>query len=136
MPDLKADYHGSHIPEGFLVSIEVFCPQCNTKMNAPESAAGKKGKCKKCGGVVEVPRLTPELIEPVPEITPVEESYLDHRVKERQAEYLEHVAHDEAEANKKALIKTILGLAGAALLAVGVFSPLVHCRREDELLPD
>jgi tricorn protease-like protein len=35
--------------------ININCPECNMRLQAPDSAAGKKVKCPKCGGVATVP---------------------------------------------------------------------------------
>src|SRR5437763_1162837 len=35
--------------------IALTCPSCGRKLNAPDSAAGRKLKCPKCGSGVEVP---------------------------------------------------------------------------------
>jgi hypothetical protein len=35
--------------------IEVVCSQCGKSMQAPDSAAGKKGRCKTCGAVFQIP---------------------------------------------------------------------------------
>lgn len=35
--------------------ITVACPDCNAKLNAPESAAGKRVKCPKCAKILTVP---------------------------------------------------------------------------------
>jgi len=35
--------------------IQVTCASCGTKANAPDSAAGRRGKCKNCGDIVEIP---------------------------------------------------------------------------------
>jgi len=45
------------------VPIQVSCPSCHGSFKAPDSAAGKKAKCPKCGGVIEIP--TPVVAEPV-----------------------------------------------------------------------
>lgn len=37
------------------MSIKVICPSCNTEAVVPNEAAGKRGKCRKCGGEVRVP---------------------------------------------------------------------------------
>lgn len=37
------------------MSIKFACPACYTVLSAPESAAGKKAKCKKCEKVVSIP---------------------------------------------------------------------------------
>ena len=36
--------------------IAVVCPSCAAKMRAPDSAAGRKTKCPKCGTALVVPR--------------------------------------------------------------------------------
>ena len=41
--------------------IDVACEACGARFKAPDAAAGKKGKCKKCGAVIAVP-----VPEPVP----------------------------------------------------------------------
>jgi ribosomal protein S27E len=38
------------------MSIRVSCPSCRTEAIVPDDAAGKKGKCRKCGGIVRVPQ--------------------------------------------------------------------------------
>lgn len=35
--------------------ISVLCPECDAPVNAPDSAAGKRAKCPKCGGVMILP---------------------------------------------------------------------------------
>jgi hypothetical protein len=55
------------------VAIEVRCPQCHTKLKTPDSFAGKKARCPKCTGVVEIPAgasgeeeiLEPEIADPL-----------------------------------------------------------------------
>jgi DNA-directed RNA polymerase subunit M/transcription elongation factor TFIIS len=37
------------------VPIQVTCPSCKAMFNAPDAAAGKKAKCPKCGGVIQIP---------------------------------------------------------------------------------
>jgi len=39
------------------MSIEFPCPSCGTRLTAPDKAAGKFGKCKKCGASAVVPSL-------------------------------------------------------------------------------
>lgn len=41
------------------MSIPVTCPSCGHQTNAKDSAAGKRGKCPKCGGIVQVPGAPP-----------------------------------------------------------------------------
>src|SRR4029078_5102436 len=40
---------------GAVMPIEVSCPACGVKLKAPESKAGKKAKCGKCGCRVRIP---------------------------------------------------------------------------------
>ena len=42
------------------MSISVLCPSCNSKLNAPDSAAGKRVKCPKCQVLMELPAPEPE----------------------------------------------------------------------------
>lgn len=41
------------------MSIFVTCPSCNGSFKAPDSAAGKKAKCPKCAGVIQLPAAAP-----------------------------------------------------------------------------
>ncbi len=41
--------------------IEFECPNCGTEIKAPDSAAGKRGKCKSCEQVITVPAASPAL---------------------------------------------------------------------------
>src|SRR5262245_64848660 len=57
--------------------ILVTCPGCSAKLNAPDSAAGKKVKCPKpnCGTVIPVPAALPqqpafEVVEEAPPAPP------------------------------------------------------------------
>jgi len=45
--------------------IDVTCDACGSRFKAPDTAAGKKGKCKKCGAVIVIP--TPEPVGAPPE---------------------------------------------------------------------
>jgi predicted RNA-binding Zn-ribbon protein involved in translation (DUF1610 family) len=47
------------------VPIQVVCSSCHSKFNAPDSAAGKKTKCPKCGGVIEIPTPKPAAVDDV-----------------------------------------------------------------------
>ena len=49
--------------------IEVSCPACGVKLKAPESKAGKKAKCGKCGARVRIPG-------PVPHVDSVGETHM------------------------------------------------------------
>jgi hypothetical protein len=42
------------------MSIAVVCPKCSAKLNAPDSAAGKRVKCPKCQTAMTVPEPLPE----------------------------------------------------------------------------
>ncbi|MGD9632027.1 MAG: hypothetical protein AB7G28_15275 [Pirellulales bacterium] len=39
--------------------IQVTCPSCSSSFKAPDSAAGKKAKCPKCAGTIEIPAAAP-----------------------------------------------------------------------------
>ncbi len=41
------------------MSIRVPCPNCGNVLNAPDAAAGKRGKCPKCGTSVTIPAAPP-----------------------------------------------------------------------------
>ena len=41
------------------MGIPVTCDSCGARFKAPDSAAGKKGKCSKCGARIVVPALAP-----------------------------------------------------------------------------
>lgn len=43
--------------------IQVTCSACHSSFNAPDSAAGKRAKCPKCGGVIEIPQPVAVAIE-------------------------------------------------------------------------
>jgi predicted Zn finger-like uncharacterized protein len=47
--------------------LEISCSGCQARFRVPESAAGKKIRCPKCKGAIEVPAVAaPELIAPRP----------------------------------------------------------------------
>ena len=39
--------------------IQVTCPSCNSQFNAPDNAAGKRTKCPKCGGIIDIQAAAP-----------------------------------------------------------------------------
>ena len=39
--------------------IQVTCPSCQTTLKTADSSAGKRAKCPKCGGIIEIPAATP-----------------------------------------------------------------------------
>jgi predicted RNA-binding Zn-ribbon protein involved in translation (DUF1610 family) len=43
------------------VAIQVTCSGCGTTLKTSEAHAGKKAKCPKCGGIIEIPALAPPL---------------------------------------------------------------------------
>jgi hypothetical protein len=45
------------------VPIQVTCPSCNATLKTAESSAGKKAKCPKCAGVIQIPELAAPLDE-------------------------------------------------------------------------
>src|SRR5882724_8138358 len=47
--------------------MHVTCSNCQSKIRVPDSAAGKKGKCPKCGNVITIPSLGAPTDEPAPE---------------------------------------------------------------------
>jgi predicted RNA-binding Zn-ribbon protein involved in translation (DUF1610 family) len=40
------------------VPIQVTCPSCNVTLKTADSSAGKRAKCPKCGGIIEIPALS------------------------------------------------------------------------------
>ena len=40
--------------------IQVTCPSCRSMFNAPDNAAGKRAKCPKCGGAIDIPTSAAE----------------------------------------------------------------------------
>jgi hypothetical protein len=46
------------------MSVQGVCPQCQSKINAPDKFAGKRAKCPKCGGAVAFPK---EISSPSPD---------------------------------------------------------------------
>ncbi|MBL9161780.1 MAG: zf-TFIIB domain-containing protein [Planctomycetaceae bacterium] len=41
------------------MSIQVTCPSCQTTLKTADSSAGKRAKCPKCGGIIEIPAAPP-----------------------------------------------------------------------------
>ncbi|QDT74637.1 TFIIB-type zinc ribbon-containing protein [Lacipirellula limnantheis] len=39
--------------------IQVTCPSCQTTLKTADSSAGKRAKCPKCGGIIEIPAAPP-----------------------------------------------------------------------------
>lgn len=57
-----------------MTYIPVVCPSCAAKMRAPESAAGRKTKCPKCGATLVVPNPSVKSAHDVPPSQPVTSS--------------------------------------------------------------
>lgn len=54
------------------MSIVFLCPKCTASLRVPDSAAGKRAKCPRCGEIVPVPEAgvtPPPLPKPLPEAT-------------------------------------------------------------------
>jgi len=45
------------------MGIPVTCDSCGARFKAPDTAAGKKGKCSKCGAKIVVPALEPAPVD-------------------------------------------------------------------------
>src|SRR5690606_8428968 len=43
------------ILRGFAMAIEFSCGQCDARLKLPDTAAGRRGRCRKCGHVFTVP---------------------------------------------------------------------------------
>lgn len=41
------------------MSIQVTCTSCKSQFNAPDNAVGKRTKCPKCGGIIEIQAPVP-----------------------------------------------------------------------------
>ena len=39
-----------------VAAITVACPACNTGYRVPADAAGKRIRCKRCQGIIDIPR--------------------------------------------------------------------------------
>jgi ribosomal protein L40E len=48
------------------MSIPVTCPSCVSKFTAPDHAAGRKAKCPKCSGSLDIPGPTNQTPAPPP----------------------------------------------------------------------
>ena len=64
------------------MSIRVRCEHCRQELEAPESAAGKRGKCPHCGGSTYIPTPVPE--EDVLDLAPIDEEEERKRQEEIQ----------------------------------------------------
>lgn len=43
--------------------ISVLCPKCGKKLNAPDTASGKRAKCPACGQIMQIPEIVHEAEE-------------------------------------------------------------------------
>lgn len=57
------------------MAIQFPCSQCSAPMTAPEAAAGKRGKCSRCGTLNRVP-------SPLPTVEPVQVETVVERVQQ------------------------------------------------------
>src|SRR3954468_8440602 len=55
-----------HFVHGVCAMPIVVACSCGKRFRAPDSAAGRRGKCPGCGGPIEVPRPTPPSLEDDP----------------------------------------------------------------------
>lgn len=46
--------------------IPVECPKCKSRLQAPDEAAGRTAKCKKCGSPITIPNAAPVAEKPKP----------------------------------------------------------------------
>jgi len=67
--------------------IVMQCPHCGKQLSIPEEYAGKKGLCKKCGGLIIMPVLPQDFQEPppIPDDAPGEAQPADHGETEQAA---------------------------------------------------
>lgn len=71
---------GYSAPRARPMSIRFTCPSCQSMLRISDSAAGKRGKCPYCKGVIEVPapaQLPAPVAEPIAEVLPVEQPIMD-----------------------------------------------------------
>lgn len=71
------------------MSIELHCSRCSKLIRAPESAAGKKGKCPYCQESVYIP-TPPEEVDEIP-LAPVDDAD-EQRAEQLRQESLEYAA--------------------------------------------
>lgn len=55
------------------MTIEIDCPTCGRKLRAPESAAGKKAKCRSCQNVFQLPKPLLKAQEPRSPVVEIDE---------------------------------------------------------------
>ena len=46
------------------MTIRFSCPHCNATFSVPDSAAGKRGRCKKCATTITIPSVSDIVLEP------------------------------------------------------------------------
>jgi hypothetical protein len=63
----RASFNGDF---GLLAMIRFTCDTCGRSLRAPESLAGKRGKCARCGGVNRVPEVLSVDVKRAPEASP------------------------------------------------------------------
>lgn len=79
------------------MSIKFHCEHCGKKINAPDDAGGKRGKCPSCGQKIFVPAPEGELEEiPIAAENPTEEKQRQELRKQRLTEQEALTDHKEA----------------------------------------
>lgn len=74
--------------------ITITCPQCQKKLNAPDTAVGKKIRCPACKAVIDVPAEEP-LEEPEKFEQPDEESAVTEEAPKRKPRPSEGITEEE-----------------------------------------
>lgn len=105
--------------------IKFSCPECGHTMKVPPTAAGKRGKCKQCGGVVQVPkpRQNAELITSPPPMDFDDEPPVPSRHR-RTGRTRREVSPVNVEIHQERPVSNSLGI-GA--LVLGVIAMLFSC---------
>jgi len=80
------------------VPIELHCPQCEKMIRAPDSAAGKHGKCPYCDTKVYIP--TPFKDDDLLALAPVDEEE-ERRAEKERAEALRYTTSMDKDADLK-----------------------------------
>lgn len=80
--------------------IQVTCASCKSQFNAPDNAAGKRTKCPKCGGVIDI-----QAPAPVQAPAPKEEEVFEAE----EVPYTPNFADDDFEVEKPAALPAATG---------------------------
>ncbi len=68
--------------------ISVTCPQCSTTLKVKDELAGKRGKCPKCQGAVQIPAASAAETKPAPPFAPQPAKKTSLSAEERRARVL------------------------------------------------